>query len=216
VLLSVDPDISFPCETLLFTVVEGASDLGLCLTGHISNIVRDKEVVKKDHISFPSIPGPQSGFDVDKTRMFATYIGHDVPNFAPVIHKGLSRVWRSCRHFLIHSLIILRRIFSFRFDGNLRANTIIQCCSSDTILGGKVLFDIIQGTWLIFVIDLRLFISLLEANFVALLVTITADQNQVDCIGNGLTLNPFHMFQVIHKKLQVSHCPDGYRYSIVT
>jgi hypothetical protein len=96
---------------------------------------------------------------------------------------------------------IFRKIFSFRFDGNLRANTIIQFCSSDTILGGKVLFDLFQVPWPIFVIDLRLFSSLLETNFMVLLVTITADQNQVNCIGNGLTLNPFHMLQVIHTKL---------------
>jgi hypothetical protein len=205
VLLILDPDISFSCETLLFTVVEGAGEFGLRLTGHISNIVRAKEVVKKEHIRIPSIPGPLSGFDVDKTRMFATHIGHNFSNFAPVIHKGSSRVWRSCRHFLIHSFIIFSRIFSFRFDGNLRANSIIQCCSSDTILGGKVLFDLLQGHWPIFFIGLRLFISLLETNFMTLLVKITADQNQVDCIGNRLTLNPFHMFQVIHTKLQVSH-----------
>jgi hypothetical protein len=83
----------------------------------------------------------------------------------------------SCPYLFIHSFIIFRRIFSFRFDGNLRANTIIQCCSSDTILGGKVLFDLLQGPWPIFVIDLRFFSSLLEANFMALLVTITANQN---------------------------------------
>jgi hypothetical protein len=70
-LLSVNPDIRFPCETLLFTVVEGASELGLCLTGHFSHIVRAKEMVKQEHISIPSIPGPQSRFDIDKTRMFA-------------------------------------------------------------------------------------------------------------------------------------------------
>jgi hypothetical protein len=216
VLFSVYPNISFPCETLLFTVVEGASDLGLCLTGHIPNIVRAKEVVKKEHISIPSIPGPQSRFDVNKTRMFAIYIGHNVPNFAPVVQKGPFCVWRSCRHFLIHSFIILRRIFSFRFDGNLRANTIIQCCSSDTILGGKILFDLLQGPSPVFVVYFRFLGSLLEANFMALLVMITADQNLVDFIGNGLTLDPFHMLQVIHTMLEVSHCPDGYRYPIVT
>jgi hypothetical protein len=149
-LFSVDSRISFPCETLLFTVVEGASESGICLTGHISNIVRAKDEVKKEHISIPSIPGPQSRFDVNKTRILATYIGHNVPNFSPVIHKGLSGVWRSCRHFLIHSFIIFRSIFSFRFDGNIRANNIIQCCSSDTILGGKVLFDLLQGDWNLF------------------------------------------------------------------
>jgi hypothetical protein len=69
VLFSVDPHISFPCETLLLTVVEGVIEFGLCLTGHISNIVRAKEVVKKEHISIPSIPGPQIRFGVNKTRM---------------------------------------------------------------------------------------------------------------------------------------------------
>jgi hypothetical protein len=145
VLFSVDPNISLPCETLLFTVVEGASEFGLCCTGHIPNIVRAKEMVKKEHVGIPSIPGPKSRFDVNKTRMFATYIGHNVPNLAPVIYKGPSRVWRSCRHLLIHSFIILRRIFSFRFDGNLSSDNIIQCCSSDTILGGKILLDLLQG-----------------------------------------------------------------------
>jgi hypothetical protein len=122
--------------------------------------------------------------------MFATNIGHDVPNLAPVIQKGSSRVWRSCRHFLIHSLLIFSRIFSFRFDGNIWVNNMIQCCSSDTRLRGKVLFDILQGPWPVFVINIRFFSSLLETNFMMLLVAITADQNQVDCIGNRLTLNP--------------------------
>jgi hypothetical protein len=125
-------------------------------------------------------------------------------------------VWRSCRHLLIHSLILFSGVFSFRFDGNIRANNIIQCCSSDTILGGKVLSDLLQGSWPIFFIDLRLFSSLLETNFMMLLVAITADQNQVDCIGSRLTLNPFHMFQIIYTKFQVIHCPYGYRYPIVT
>jgi hypothetical protein len=107
-LLSVDPHISLPCETLLFTVVEGASELGLCFTGHITNIVRAKEMIKNEHAGIPSIPGSQGRFDVNKAGMFATYIGHDVPNLAPVIHKGTSSVWRSCRHLLIHSFIILR------------------------------------------------------------------------------------------------------------
>jgi hypothetical protein len=148
--------------------------------------------------------------------MFAKNIGHNVPNFALVIYKGSYPAWRSCRHFLIHNLIILRRIFSLRFDGNFRANNIIQCCSSDTILGGKVLYDLLQGHWPVFVIDLRFFSSLLETNFMTLLVEINSDQNQVDCIGSRLTLNHFHMFRIIHTKFQVSHCPDGYRYPIVT
>jgi hypothetical protein len=168
----VYPYISLPCETLPFTVVEGASELGICFTGHIPNIVRAKEMVKKEHIGIPSIPGIHIRFDVNKTRMFATYIGHNVPNLAPVIHKG-----SSCRHFLIHSFIILRRIFSFMFDGNLRSNNVIQCCSSDTILGGKILPDLIQGPLPIFIIDFRLLSGILEANFMALLVLITVNQH---------------------------------------
>jgi hypothetical protein len=179
-------------------------------------IVGAKEMVKKEHITIPSIPGPKSRFDIDKSRMFATNILDDVPNLAPVIHKGSSRLWRSCRHFLIHSLIILSRIFSFRFDVNIWANNIIQCSPSDPILRGKVIFDLLQGPWPIFVIDLRLFSGLLETNFMMLLVAIAADQNQVDCIGNRLILNHFHMFQIIYTKFQVIHCPDGDRYPIVT
>jgi hypothetical protein len=67
VLFSVDPYIGFLCETLLFTVVEGASEFGLCLTGHNPNIVRAKEMIKKKHTCTPSIPGPQSRFDANKT-----------------------------------------------------------------------------------------------------------------------------------------------------
>jgi hypothetical protein len=134
-------------------------------------------MVKKKHIGIPSIPGPQCRFDVNKTRMFATYIGNNFPNLAPVMHKGTSRVGRSCRHFLIHSFIIFRRIFSFRFDGNLSSDNIIQCCSSDTILGGNILPDLLQGPWPIFIIDFRLLSIILEANFMVLLVPITANQH---------------------------------------
>jgi hypothetical protein len=52
-LFSVNSDISLPCETLLFTVVEGASELGLYLTGHVYNIVRAKEMVKKGAYKHP-------------------------------------------------------------------------------------------------------------------------------------------------------------------
>jgi hypothetical protein len=148
--------------------------------------------------------------------MFATNIGHDVPYLAPVIYKGSSRVWRSCRHFLVHSLIIFSRIFRFRFDGNIREDNIIQCCSSDTILRGKVIFDLLQGPWTLFVIDLRFFCHLLETNFMTLLVAINANQNQVDCTGNRLMMNPLHVIQIIYTKFQVSQCSDRDRYPIVT
>jgi hypothetical protein len=50
-LFSMNSDISFPGKKLLFTVLEGASELGLCFTGHITHIVGPKEMVKKEHIS---------------------------------------------------------------------------------------------------------------------------------------------------------------------
>jgi hypothetical protein len=87
-LFSVALDICFPGETLLFTVVKGSSELDICCTGHIPHIVGPKEVVKQEHISFPSIPGLQSRLAVDKARVIATNIGHDVPNLTFVIHKG--------------------------------------------------------------------------------------------------------------------------------
>jgi hypothetical protein len=133
-LFSVDPRISFPNEKLLLASVEGASELGLCFTGHIPNIVRAKEMVKKEHVGIPSIPGPRGSFDVNKAGMFATYIGHDVPNLAPVIHKVTSSVWRSCRHYLVHSFIILRGVFFLRLYGNFSSDNIIQCCTSESIL----------------------------------------------------------------------------------
>jgi hypothetical protein len=211
----MDSEIGFPGEMLLLSVVEGPSELGLCCTGHIPHIVGHKEVVKEEHISVPSIPGPQSRLDVNKTRMFATNIGHDIPNLTPVIHKGSSRVRRSCSNLLIHSFIVFSRILSFWLDLNVWAHNIIQCSPSYSILGGKVLSDSLQSSWPILVIDYRFFCSILKTSFMTLLVAITADQNQVDFIDNGLTLDPLHVFQIIHTQLQVSHCPDGDSYPIV-
>jgi hypothetical protein len=65
-LFGMNSDTSFTCETLLFTIVEGSSELGLCLTGHIPHIVGPQKMVKKEHIGILSIPGPQSRFDIDK------------------------------------------------------------------------------------------------------------------------------------------------------
>jgi hypothetical protein len=134
-------------------------------------------MVKKEHVGITSIPGPQSRFDVNKEGMFDTYIGHDVPNLAPVTHKGTSSVWRSCRHFLIHSFIVLWGIFFLRSHGNLSSDNIVQCSTSDTILGGNILPDILQGPWPIFIVDLSLLSCLLEDNLVALLVPITANKH---------------------------------------
>jgi hypothetical protein len=215
-LFSMDSDVSFPGVVLLLYVLKGPSDLGLCCTGHIPHIVGPKEVVKQEHISVPSIPVTQIRLDVNTTRVFATNIGHYVPNLAPVIHKGSSRVRRSCGIFLFHSFIDFRRVFSFWLDLDVWAHNIIQCFPSYSILRGKVLPDCLQSSWPILVINHRFFYSILETNFMMLLVATTADQHQVDCIGNGLTLEYIHVFQIIQKKLQVIHCPDGDRYTIVT
>jgi hypothetical protein len=73
--------------TASFSIVKGPSEFDLCCTDHIPHIVGPNEVVKQEHISVPSIPGPQIRLDVDDTRGLATNIGHDVPNIAPAIHK---------------------------------------------------------------------------------------------------------------------------------
>jgi hypothetical protein len=65
-LFSVDPDICFPGETFLLSLVKVPNEICLCCTGHIPLIVGPKEVVKREHIGIPSIPGPQSRLDVDK------------------------------------------------------------------------------------------------------------------------------------------------------
>jgi hypothetical protein len=200
-LLSMNSDIGFQDEMLFLSIVKGVSELVLCFTGHIPHIVGTKEMVKQEHISIPSISGLQGRFDIDKTRLFATNIGHDIPKIAPFIHKGPSSVRRSCHHFLIHSFITICRIFSFSLDCNVWANNIIQCSPSYSILGGKVLFDLLQSYWKILVINLRFFSSILETNFMMLLVAIATNQNQVDCVGNRLALNPLHVFQIIHTKL---------------
>jgi hypothetical protein len=75
---------------IFFTVLKGSSELGLCCTGHISHIIGPKEVVKQEHISLPSIPGPERRIDVDKAIVLAANIGHNFPNCKPVVHKGSS------------------------------------------------------------------------------------------------------------------------------
>jgi hypothetical protein len=132
-LFSVDSNIRFPTETLLLAVVESASELGLCFTRHISNVVRSKKMIKEEHVGIPSIPGPQGRLDVSKTGMFSTYVGHDVPNLAPVAHKGASSVRRSCSHLLINSLSS-RGVFFLRSHRNFSSDNIVQCRTSDSIL----------------------------------------------------------------------------------
>jgi hypothetical protein len=176
-LFSMDSDVGFPGKTPLLSVVKGPGELGLCCTGHIPHIVGAKEVVKQEHISVPSLPGPQSRLDINKTRVLAINIGHDVPNLTTVIHKVSSRVWRYCSHFLVHSFITFSRICSFWLDLNVWAHNIIQCSPSYPIMGGKLLYDCLQSSWPILIIYYRFFCSILKINFMTLLVAITADHN---------------------------------------
>jgi hypothetical protein len=172
-------------------------------------------VVKKEHISPPSIPGPQSRLDVEKARVIATNIVHDVPNLTLVIHTGSSYARRSCSHLLVHSLISICRFFSFRFDFNVRPHNILKCSPSFSIMGGEVLLDSFQSSRPVLVINHWLLCYLLETDFMPLLVSISANQNHVYCISNGIPLDSLHVLQIIHTKFQVSHCPDGDRDPIV-
>jgi hypothetical protein len=83
-LFSMNYDVGFPGETLLFSVLKGPSELGLCCAGHIPHIVGPKELVKQEHISVPSIPGPQSRLDINKTRVYATNIALAVISWSTV------------------------------------------------------------------------------------------------------------------------------------
>jgi hypothetical protein len=204
-LFIVDPDICFPGEALLFTIVKGSSELGICCTGHISHIGGPNKLVKQEHISLPSIPGPQSRLDLDKARVLSTNIGHDVPNLNLVINKGSSRVSRSCIHFLVHSFISICRVLSFRLDFNVRPYNTIQCSPSSSILGGELILDSFHCYRPVLVINHWLLCGLLETDFMPLLVVIAANQNQVDCICNRFPLDSLHVLQIINTKLQVSH-----------
>jgi hypothetical protein len=124
-------------------------------------------------------------------------------------------VRRSCSHLLVHSFISICRVLSFRLDFNVMPHNTIQCNPSSSILGGKVLLYSFQSSRPVLVIDHWLICCLLENNFMSLLVTIAADQNQVDCIGNWLSLESLHVFQIVNTKLQVGNRPDGDRETIV-
>jgi hypothetical protein len=134
-LFSMNLHIRFPGKYLILTIVEGYSELGLGCTGHISHIVGTKEIVKQEHISVPSITGAQSSLDVDKARVIATNIGHNLPNLSPVIHKGSSSVRHYRGHLLVHSIIPFRRVLRFRLDRNIWSHNIIQGSSSSSIMG---------------------------------------------------------------------------------
>jgi hypothetical protein len=179
-LFSVDTEVCFPGGALLFTIVKGSSELGIFCTGHISHIVGTKEMVKQEHISVPSVRCLQSRLDIDKARVLAINIGHNVPKLTPVIHKGSSSVRRSCSHFLIHSTISFCRVLSFWIDLNIRPRNIIQCRPSASISGNEVLLDFSKSSRTVLVIYHWLLCCLLETGLIPLLVAITTHQNQVD------------------------------------
>jgi hypothetical protein len=72
ILFSVYPDICLSCEALIFTIVKGSSELGICCTEYISHIVGPKEVARQENIIFPSIPYVQSRLGVETSRVLAT------------------------------------------------------------------------------------------------------------------------------------------------
>jgi hypothetical protein len=139
-----------------------------------------KEMVKQEHISIPSIPGSQSRLDVDKERVIATNIGHNVPNLTPVIHKSSSCVRRPRSHLLVHSIVPFCRVLSFRLDLNIRLHNIIQCSPSSSILGSEVLLRGFKSSRPILFIYHWLLCCLLETDLVPLLIAIAMNQNQVD------------------------------------
>jgi hypothetical protein len=63
----MNPNIRFPGEPLLSTVVEGARQLGLSGTGHVAHIVWAKEMVKKQHVIIPNASCP---LDIKKSWSF--------------------------------------------------------------------------------------------------------------------------------------------------
>jgi hypothetical protein len=212
---NVDPDICFPGEALLFIVVNGSIELGIYCTGHISHIILPKDRVKHEHVSLPYIYGLQSRLALDTERVIAAYIGHDVTNLTLVIHKVLSHVRLSCSHFLVYSFISIYRVFSFRFDLNVQPHNIIQCSPSSYVLGGKVILDSFQSSRPVLIINDWLLCCIFETDLMPLLVMIDANQNQVDCIDKGLSLDSLHVLQIIHTKCQSIQCPDGDMHPIV-
>jgi hypothetical protein len=104
----------------------------------------------------------------------------------------------------------------FRLDFNVLPHNIIQCSPSSSIMGGAVLLDCFQSSGPVFAINHWLLLCIIETDFMTLLVAVAANQNQVDCVGNGFALDSLHVLQIIHTKLQVNHRPDGDRDTIVT
>jgi hypothetical protein len=92
VLFRLDSNKRFPSESLLFTILQGASQLFFSSTSHVVHVVWPKEMVKHQHVGVPSILGSHRRLDVDKTIMLASDVGHDVLNLASGFHKSSPRV----------------------------------------------------------------------------------------------------------------------------
>jgi hypothetical protein len=152
-LLCMDSHIRLPGKYFLHAMVEGSSQLGICCECHIPHVVWTKEMLKQEHVSIHSIPGAQSRLAVDKARVLATHIGHSFPHLTPVIHKGSSSMRCSRSHLLVHSVILLHTVFSFRLDFNIRSRDIIQSSPISSILGSQVLLDGFKGPGPVLVID---------------------------------------------------------------
>jgi hypothetical protein len=56
-LLCMNSHIRLPGESFLLVIIKGGIKLGLSGTGHVTHIVGTKDMVKKEHVSVPSIPG---------------------------------------------------------------------------------------------------------------------------------------------------------------
>jgi hypothetical protein len=86
----MDSEICFPSESLLFTIVQDSNQLVLSSARHVAHIVCPKEMVKQQHVRFPSILGSQRSLDINKARILPADVGHDIPNLAPIVHKSSS------------------------------------------------------------------------------------------------------------------------------
>jgi hypothetical protein len=78
---------------------------------------------------------------------------------------------------MVHLVVPIHRVFSFRIDCNIRSHNIIQSIPCSSILGGQLFIDGFHGPVPVLAIYHRLLISLLETHFTSLLVTVAADQN---------------------------------------
>jgi hypothetical protein len=92
---------------------------------------------------------------------------------------------------LIYGVIPIRKVFSFQLDCNIRPDYIVQGIPCSSILGSQVILDGVKGTGSVPIIDQQFIRSLLETNFMLLLILVTAYQRQVDSVHHGLPMDYF-------------------------